>query len=289
MASKRYKSQRRLKPKQSLLKKILKNRIFWFGLVGILLTGGAAYGIFFTPFFQIEHIVISGNEKIPAESLRGIVQTHLARKFLLFELNHFLLANTSAAAEAMKAAFPEIESADVQKEFPNSVLVKVRERQGVASWCQQRNYTVEVADGEETKRSVRQCFALDTHGVIFEEKEPEGEMILSKSDGGAVSVGEEAIDSELLKYILDFSQQLDASALFGEVGLRVSSAVVVSKERVNAEISEGWEIYLNPVENIDWQVTKVKLVLEKEIPSAKRPFLEYIDLRFGDQAYIKYR
>ena len=235
---------------------------------------GILYGIFFTQFFQIEHIEVSGNAKIPEESLREIAQTHLPRKFMFFEMNHFLLANTSAAAEAVKVTFPEIESVVVQREFPDSVLVVVRERQGIASWCQ----------GE-----VRQCFALDAHGVIFEEKEPEREVILSKSDSLVVNLGEEAIDPELLKAILSFGQQLDASSLFREVGLRVSSAVLVSKERVNVKISEGWHIYLNPTENIDWQVTKVKLVLEKEIPSGKRPFLEYIDLRFGDQAYIKYR
>ena len=236
--------------------------------------GGVAYGIFFTPFFQIEHIKVSGNAKIPEDSLREIVQAYLPRKFMFFEMNHFLLANTSAAAEEVKAAFSEIESINVQKKFPDSVLVIVRERQGIAVWCQ---------------GAVRQCFALDAHGVIFEKKEPERELILSRNDGGEVSVGEGAVDPELLKRILSFGQQLDASSLFGEVGLRVSSAVLVSKERVNAKISEGWEIYLNPTENIDWQATKVKLVLEKEIPSGKRPFLEYIDLRFGDQAYIKYR
>ena len=234
---------------------------------------GTLYGVFFTPFFQIEHIEISGNAKIPEESLREIAQTHLPRKFMFFEMNHFLLANTSAAAAAVKAAFPEIESVVVQREFPDSVLVVVRERQGIASWCQ----------GE-----VRRCFALDAHGVIFEEKEPERELIISE-EGKSATLGEEAIDPELLRLILSFSQQLDASSLFSEVGLRVSSAFLASKERVNAKISEGWEIYLNPAENIDWQVTKVKLVLEKEVPSAKRPFLEYIDLRFGDQAYIKYR
>ena len=289
MASKRYKPQRRFRPKRSRIKRILKNRFFWFGLLGFLFMGGVAYGIFFTPFFQIEHIEVSGNVKVPEESLREIVQTHVPRKFMFFEMNHFLLANTSAAAEEVKAAFPEIESAVAQRKFPDSVLVIVRERQGIAAWCQDRDYTVEVSDGKEAKRSVRQCFALDAHGVIFEEKEPEGEMIISKSEGGEVNMGEEAIDPELLKHILSFGQQLDASSLFGEVGLRVSSAVLVSKERVEANISEGWEIYLNPTENIDWQLTKAKLVLEKEIPSAKRPFLEYIDLRFGDQAYIKYR
>ncbi len=34
--------------------------------------------------------------------------------------------------------------------------------------------------------------------------------------------------------------------------------------------------------SIDWQMTKLNLVLEKEIPPEKRGDLEYIDLRFGE-------
>ena len=102
-------------------------------------------------------------------------------------------------------------------------------------------------------------------------------------------LGEQVLAQELLSNILLFQKQMDAAALFQEVGLRVSGITVFSEDRANARISEGWEIYLNPADNIDWQTTKAKLVLDQEIPFAKRPLLEYIDLRFGDQAYIKYR
>jgi len=293
MASKRYKIHKRLKPKRSLLKKILKNRFFWFGVLGFLMIGGVLYGIFFTPFFQIEHIKISGNVKVPEESLRESAQTHLARKFLFLEMEHFMLADTSAVAEEMKAVFPEIDSIVLRREFPDSFHIIVRERQGVALWCQQRSYTVEVEDGEELEKAVRECFALDARGVIFEKKELEREVIISE-EGKHAALGERVIDVELLAKILRFQQQLDSFTLFQEVGLRVSTLAVVSKERVDAKISdlsgrEGWEIYLNPTEDINWQITKVRLVLEQEISSAKRPSLEYIDLRFGDQAYIKYR
>ena len=251
--------------------------------------GGVAYAIFFTPFFQIKHIEIQGNQTISGERLREIVETYLPKKFIFFEIHHFLFADREGVVKGIHAAFPEIESVAARKKFPDALWVQVQERQGIAVWCQEKSYTVEVSDEGGEKRTFRQCFALDKHGVIFEEKEPEREVIVSRNEGRELNLGEEVIHPELLAKILSFQQQLDVFSLFREVGLRVSSIAVVSEERVNVKISEGWEIYLNPAENIDWQVTKLKLVLEKEIPSAKRPFLEYIDLRFGDQAYIKYR
>ncbi len=290
MAPKRYKLHKRLKPKQSRLKKILKNRFFWFGIIGCLLLGGSVYGIFLTPLFQIRHIEIWGNEKIPPEKIQELAQEYIPKKFGFFQINHLLLANTSKAAENIKIGLPEMESVVIVKSFPNKIKIVVKERGAIAVWCQTKEYTVEIENSEtQEKKSFRQCFVLDAHGVIFEKKEPEREVIISEEGKNNAALGEQVIDRELLARILRFQKQLDSFALFEDVGLRVLTLSVVSKERVKAKISEGWEIYLNPIEDIDWQITKVKLVLEQEISSAKRPNLEYIDLRFGDQAYIKYR
>ena len=58
---------------------------------------------------------------------------------------------------------------------------------------------------------------------------------------------------------------------------------------VQGVTKEGWRILLDLKENMEWQQTKLQLVLEQKIPLEKRGELQYIDLRFGDQAYIKYQ
>ena len=212
----------------------------------------------------------------------------MLKNFLFFKINHLFLADTRKIAENIQSALPEIESMAIDKVFPNKVNVVVRERGMIALWCQTKEYTVEVGDSETKEaKSFRQCFALDKNGILFEEKQPEGEVIISGEEKNA-ALGDQVIDEELLVNILRFQREVDSFALFQELGLRVSTLSVVSKERVHAKISEGWEIYVNPAENIDWQITKVKLVLDQEVPAARRPNLEYIDLRFGDQAYVKY-
>jgi hypothetical protein len=296
MPAKRYKPQRRVKPKTSRLKKVLQNRLFWFGMFILFVTGGLGYGIFFTPFFQIKHIEIQGNQKIAAEDLKGLTREYIPKKFLFFEMNNLFLANAGNVVREIQGAFPEIETVTVDTGFPDKVKVTVKERRIAAVWCQQKNYTVEVSDspaseeqsGKQVERSVRQCFALDGRGVIFEDREPEKEVIVQGETSNAI-LSQQVIEPELLKKILAFQREMDSSQLFREVGLRVSSFSVVSKDRVNVKVSEGWEVYLNPTEDMDWQTTKAILVLEQEVPFQKRALLNYIDLRFGDQAYVKYR
>ena len=249
---------------------------------------GVFYGIFFTPFLKIKHIKIEGVQKVSSDSVQEVVKEYIPKRFIFFEINNFFLVNVKEVSKEVKAAFPEIETVVVDTLFPNKVKIIVQERGKVAIWCQQKNYTVEFSEGEGVARSFRQCFALDNNGVVFEEKEPEQEVIIHNEKESAV-LGEQVMKPEALSKLLLFQKEIDSLPLFQEVGLRVISFTVVAEERVHAKISEGWEAYLNPTENLDWQTTKLKLVLQQEIPFDKRPFLEYIDLRFGDQAYIKYR
>lgn len=289
MRPKRYKPKRRIRPKRSLVKKFVKSRLFWFVLAGVCILGATGYGVFFTPWLQVKDIEVQGNQRIEGAALAQVARAHLARRMWFLSTTHFLLADSSTAARAIQEAFPAVETVVAKKKFPDSLMIVVHEREGVAVWCQEKTLRFEVQqEREETVRSFRECYAIDKHGVAFEEKDPDRELVISGA-GMEASPGGNVIDERILNDMLRFQLGLDTFSLFQEVGLRVSSLHIVSKERVHAKISEGWEIYFNPAEEIGWQVTKGKLVLEQEIPFQRRPFLEYIDVRFGDRAYIKYR
>lgn len=59
----------------------------------------------------------------------------------------------------------------------------------------------------------------------------------------------------------------------------------MSEEKIDVRTAEGWAIYFNLKENLNWQITKLAAVLEKRIPQGKRENLKYIDLRF-EKVYI---
>jgi len=69
----------------------------------------------------------------------------------------------------------------------------------------------------------------------------------------------------------------------------VQELLIVSEARFEAKTLEGFQIYFNFQEDLDWQLTKLKAVLEEEISQERRKNLEYIDVRFGNFAPYKYR
>ena len=89
--------------------------------------------------------------------------------------------------------------------------------------------------------------------------------------------------------ILDFQKRAENLLVFRDLNLRFRSVEIVSETRANWKTSEQWEVYANLTEGLEWQLLKLQAVLEKKIPPERRSFLLYIDLRFGDQAYLKYR
>ncbi len=111
-------------------------------------------------------------------------------------------------------------------------------------------------------------------------------MIKIKKSAGdkELKLGDRVLEKELLSSILEIESKLK-----NNLKIIPEEALVVSEERINLKTSEGWEIYLNPKGDIEWQLTKLRVDLEEEIPQERRKDLEYIELRFGNFAPYKYK
>lgn len=270
---------------------MLKNRFFWIGLLAVSIVSALLYAIFFSPLFEVEQVQVRGTQKASAEDIRELATQLIPRVFLFFRVNNLFLLDSAGIGEGVERMFPALESVSVRKKFPASIVLTVKERTKVAVWCREKIYIVETSEAVSGKEgSFQLCFSVDEKGVIFEEIEKNDQVAIFLPDNQAeAELGDAIIEEGLLGVILDFQKELDAFDLFEGIGLRVTSMKILSGEQMRLKISEGWEVYVNPVESMAWQMTKLKLVLEREVPSEKRAGLEYIDLRFGDQAYIKYR
>lgn len=92
------------------------------------------------------------------------------------------------------------------------------------------------------------------------------------------------IEEEELSQILNISGKLESN-----LGLSLEGFLIFSEDKLAAKMTEGWEIYFNLQKDIDWQLVKLRAVLEEKIPSENRKDLEYIELRFGNFAPYKYK
>lgn len=248
----RYRKPYRVKKKKS----ILRSKFFWRVVLGLVFAGVSSYFFFFSSIFRIKEIDISGNEKVNTEAIRGAIQV---KNIFLFDVGD--------VKKIISEKFPQIAKVNLKRKFPGSIVVQVEERKPVAVFCQSES-----------------CFSLDKEGVIFENTAPVGNLLKIKDATAplGLGLGSKVLESSLVGSILDIE-----SKLRDDFKIVVQEILVVSSERLNVKTSGGWEIYFDPTKDFDWQITKLKAVLEQEISPDRRKNLQYIDLRFGNLASYK--
>ena len=263
MVKKYYRRPHRYKRKKS----IFRNRFFWLGILAFIIFGAVFYFLLFSKVFQVEKIIVTGEEKVSKEEIEFLVEKRLASKILFFKTKSIFLVNLKEIRKDILNSFPQIAEVEIRQGFFDAVNIVVIERSGAAVWCQEED-----------------CFLLDNQGVIFEEVlETKPGLVLIKTKPGLGELGETIIEKEKLTQILEIKSKLAES-----LETFIKEVSLISDERLNVKTSEDWEIYFNLKGDLDWQITELSLVLEKQIPPEKRGELEYIDLRFS-RVYYKYK
>lgn len=261
MVNRYYRKPHQFKKKKPFLKK----RFLVFGFLALILAGGAFYCLFLLNAFWVDEIIVSGQKKVSREAIEFLASGRLDNKALFFQTKSIFSVDTGQIEKDILDAFPQIAEAQVKKSFFDAVKIAVVEREPSAVWCQDAK-----------------CFFIDETGIIFEEASLNTDLLLIDNLGPAVEAvpGARAVSEEKLGQIFKIN-----SGLVKTAGLSAKRAVLASEDRLNIETSEGWEVYFNLRGDLDWQLTELVLVLEKQISPEKRRNLEYIDLRFNRVFY----
>lgn len=258
---------RRLKKKKSLYR----HKVFWIMIFLASFVTTIGYFLLFSSVIQIQAITIRGIEGELKEQVLSQTESLVQKKIGFWNTKSVMLAESGRIQKEVLSLFPEIESVQVKRKLRDGLEVNVQQRIGVAVWCSDS------------------CFALDVHGVIFRKKDSQALDFVLRDSKDAVSLGEQVVPVNLLSSVLSFRKDTEGLSGLKDANVRVASVFFASETASHWKTSEGWEIILNPKGDMAWQFTKLQAVLEKKISSQQRPKLDYIDLRFGDQAYIKYR
>lgn len=242
----------------------------YFGLVTFFLLSlvVAGYVFNFHSFFQIKDIDIVGNEKISKEKIKEVVSAEVEKKILFFPSRSIFLADFNKIKKEILNDFPQVARVEIRRDLPDALRIKIVEKFPVAAWCQSDN-----------------CFLLDQNGVIFDQFSGEPAGLLKIKDffyASQVNLGVNVISKQKLSQVLEIKNKLT------EVGILAEEFSLVSAERLDVNVAQGWQVYFNFQENTDWQLAELTQLLEKVIAPEERSNLEYIDLRF-EKVYFKMR
>ena len=202
-------------------------------------------------------------------TFENLIWRKIDRKIFIFPTKSIFLTNFQEIKKNLLETFPKISQINLKRKFPDILILKIHEREPLFVFC----------------KNSSPCFYLDREGVIFEEISDAEESFLEIRDfrSQEINLGKKVIEKEFLDEIKKITFELTEN-----LGILIKEFVLF-EEKIEVKTTQDFEIYFNPKEDIPDQIQNLSLVLEEEIPTENRANLEYIDLRFGNRVYYKYR
>ena len=227
---------------------------------------GVFYLLFFFDFFKIREFEIKSQNPILREGIKKIILSELEKKFFNFlPTDSFFLVNSKELENKILKEFLQISEVKCRKKFPQNLILEIKEKQAVA-----------LLKKEGLEEII---FLVDENGLIFKKVEQtlEDENLISifLTAGGEMGKQDLSVIREIDQYLKEVI----------EIKPKIYS---LSQAQLIVETGEDFKIYFDLKTDIKLALTKLRLLLEKEISEEERAKLEYIDLRFS-KVFYKYK
>lgn len=250
--------------------------LFVFSLfLAAVFTGGLAW-VLHLPGLRIDKIEIRGAALLSAAEIENEVNSEISGShFLILPRNNFFLVSNKSIAQNLSVRFHRIAEVIVNKKFPKEIDVEIKERSLWGAYCQ-------TLDAGETRHS---CFYIDDRGMAYEDISGfEGSLLPIVYSPREVKVGDEVLSS----VTLEFYGRARESAFAVNANLLSITLSTSTPADARLNFAEGWHALVTMARPAGEWLDVLKIVLEKEIGD-RRSQLEYIDLRFGNKVFYKYR
>jgi cell division septal protein FtsQ len=250
---------------------------FWVLFLTLIIVISCFYTVFFYSGFQVQNIIISGNQKVNTEDLRNIIIESTNRE--IFRLGDFKISSRSIFLvdegkinEEALNVFHTIEKLAVRRTFPQTLNIVVYERDAAGVFC-----------GDNL-----QCFMIDRSGIVYQkvaidQLDSSWVIIRQTMAGRNIFTGEGVVAQNIVDAISKIQKDLKDNY---QIGLK--EALISSPIRLNLTTDKNWQIYfdLGQGSNISLQIKKLDLLLSGGISESEMKNLRYIDLRPTDRAII---
>jgi len=246
-------------------KSIFSNLFFSVSLFSSIILLSALGFLFFSPRFQIDNLVISGNTNLSTEEIERIANEKMKTSFSIMGMDFVtesIFLSFGGKINQIKEVMPEIDRISIKKSFPSGISLEIIEKTPFAVW----EYNNET-------------FLIDKNGSFIRNKE-ENEDI---SDLIKIKQGEDYDNldkKELINHILNISEKLSKD----EIAILSYN---IFNDRLKVNTRNNFFILFDLRQDISWQIEKLRAVLERDDQIKEGIDIKYIDLRFDNQAIIQ--
>ncbi len=280
-------------PRLSELKKhrrrAFQNKVLIF-VFGFLVVSAFLIYISRLPTLNIDNIIVVGNKVVETEMIKEVAEKELAGKyFFVFPKTNIFLYSKNNIEKELHNKFNRLKNITFAIKNRKILEVSVTERVALYTWCGVVPPT-KIDTVPENNTDISNCYFLDNEGYIFEEAPYFSGQVYFKFYGK----GEFGSN-----FLPDIFQKLTLlKKTLEDIGLK---AVAIYKEEngdvrmffSNKNTSVGPEIIFKADSDFQKVAENLEAALTTEPLQSnlknKYSSLLYIDLRFGNKVYYKFR
>jgi cell division septal protein FtsQ len=228
-------------------------------------------------YILISNIQIVGNEVTPSADIESIVANDLAGDYLLvIPKSSAIFYPKNKIKNDILNDIPRLSVADVSLSNPHSLTVAVRERTPSALYCTDVTNIQNPSD----------CYFLDASGYIFSSA--------PAFSGGVYMVysSDPALDTPLRTQFMSSASFSELANFIGTLAhIPLSPKVFVLKtDEDDLLLPSGTVVMWKPEQNLDAVYTNLNAFLtDPSLNKSTVPNLLYIDLRFDDKVFYKFK
>ncbi|MEK9209506.1 MAG: FtsQ-type POTRA domain-containing protein [Patescibacteria group bacterium] len=255
-------------------KRLRRKRFLRRTLAFLFLSAGISAGIvalFYLPQVKIRKVAVEGQEVLSADKIKMEAEEVLAGKYLgLIPKNTIFLIPKNEIKRKILDDFSRVKKMSIKRDWPLSLAISIVERQGKALWCA----------GDTS------CAFLDEDGMIFEPSPVFSGRVFAKfldERAQKSGLGQEMISPNEFRKLLAFKNFLE-----DEFGFQTDKMVLKDFGEYEFFMSAGWRILLNETESQSELFENFRIAFENELKD-KSENLDYLDLRFGNKIFYKFR
>ena len=235
-------------------------------LVGVWVVGLLSYNTRVT----IADVHVSGAKEVSSQNIERAFDAalHDGTHPLFSRANIFLYPRKSIVSDLLQK-FPRLESVSIERTslLSQAVVVTVEEREVQYEWC-----------------DTEKCYLMDGDGFIFAQSfGGTGEYVFR----GGLFPGENPIGQVFLRGRLsDITRFLNE---LGRAGFTPRGATVENEKDLTVELAKGFSLKVSFRADLITTLKNFELAAVSEALTGRLEGLEYIDLRFGNRLYYKFR
>ncbi len=224
------------------------------------------------PRFQIAEIAVVGNKSVPSAEISDTAESVIRGQFHLFSTSNAFLFPRRRVEDAVMKAFPRIERVRVSilSIQERSIELQITERVPYARWC-----------------GTSGCYLLDERGFIFARDDESSPVRDEIFEGGMIHE-----DTDMMsRYFLPsyFSEVSRATRLIEREGVNVIRISVENEHDFHLTLANGATLFARFRDEPAAIAERFKLAIQSEALAGKIGDLEYIDLRYPNRIYYKFK